>query len=90
MNALPTLSVAAPVLLVIGVAQHAARQIAGVLALFVEHLAVDDRGEDALGRFLDAPAGPARCGGRRCAFPPYSSLKRKHREMAGSSPAISS
>src|SRR6516164_11312638 len=39
----------------VGVAQHAAGQRAGVLAFLVKHLAVDDRGEDALGRLLDAP-----------------------------------
>src|SRR5437899_6798550 len=39
----------------IGVAQHAAGQCAGMLAFVVQHLAVDDCGEDPFGRLLDAP-----------------------------------
>src|SRR5262249_26113241 len=40
---------------VVGVAQNAAGQRPGVLALLIEHLAIDDRGEDAFGRLLDPP-----------------------------------
>src|SRR5689334_19463566 len=47
--------IAAPMLLVPAVAQHMAGKRAGVPALLEQHFAVDDRGEDALGRLLDAP-----------------------------------
>ena len=40
--------------LVVGVAQHAAGQVAGVLAFLHQHLAVDEGRVDALRRLLDA------------------------------------
>lgn len=39
---------------VVGVAQYAARERAGVLAVFHQNIAVDDRRHDALGGLLDA------------------------------------
>src|ERR1051325_11204568 len=48
--------VLAVISLVVRVAQHAAGQVAGVLALFHQHLAVDEGGVDAGRRFLEAPA----------------------------------
>src|SRR5215471_19410970 len=42
----------------VGVAQHPAGERPGVLAFLVQHLAVDDGGEDAFGRLLDPPRTP--------------------------------
>src|SRR5262249_15898070 len=51
----PPLTVLRVVGVPVGVAQNAAGQCPGVLALLVEHLAVDDGGKDTLSRLLDAP-----------------------------------
>src|SRR3954447_18400159 len=48
--------VLAVISLIVRVAQHAAGQVAGVLALFHQHLAIDEGGVDAGRRLLEAPA----------------------------------